>query len=243
MNTMGTQTGTIAGWIRVNGGERLSAALTIEQDVRQEWTGLPKSDPAWTFTDSNGHFHAYDLDGDTSHYPTLRAKTEVRACDNSDHDHECDGVHITHWHCQICDEEVEPGSIPGPHSFLIEGPKDWRIEVDGRVEPAREQVLIQFAPTGGENEFFGVAVAMHPRGWMPDGGSEPRFTTVVRGAGPLGRRAAATAPRCTCDLIDVSPSPHEPAFVRGRSNGCVVHPESPGYAAKVEEAKRQARRP
>lgn len=235
-----TQTGTIAGWISVNGGERLPAALTIEQDVRQEWTGLPKPDPAWTFTDSNGHFHAYDLEDDTNRYPTLQAKTEVLPCDNSDHDYECDGVHVTHWHCQICDEEVEPGSIPGPHPFLIEGPKDWRIEVDGRVEPAREKIAIQFSSADGTREYFGIAVAMQSRGWMPEGGNEPRFTTVVRGAGgPLGRRAGAAPKECVCNLIDVSTLPGHIAFIRGESNGCLVHPDP--RQAEIDEAKRRAR--
>jgi hypothetical protein len=57
-------------------------------------------------------------------------------------------------------------------------------------------------------------------------------------------------PQCTCDLIDVS-TRTEPAFVRGFSRGCTVHPpteyERKAIAAEkarqdaIEEAKRQAR--
>ena len=46
---------------------------------------------------------------------------------------------------------------------------------------------------------------------------------------------------CGCDLIDVSEPAGPPSYVRGRSNGCLTHPESPDWALLDAEARRKAR--
>ena len=56
---------------------------------------------------------------------------------------------------------------------------------------------------------------------------------------------------CTCDLVEISTLLGEPAFVRGWSRGCVVHPageyeqrimaEQAEWDAKVKAAEQAAR--
>jgi hypothetical protein len=68
-------------------------------------------DPAWTFTDSAGHFHAYDSDGKL---PTLSAVLTHVDCDGS-----CggicdgDGYSRTERQCPLCDEYVVPATRRG----------------------------------------------------------------------------------------------------------------------------------
>jgi hypothetical protein len=46
---------------------------------------------------------------------------------------------------------------------------------------------------------------------------------------------------CVCDLIDTSLAGGPPSYTRGRSNGCLVHPESPDWQRLDVEARRKAR--
>lgn len=46
---------------------------------------------------------------------------------------------------------------------------------------------------------------------------------------------------CCCDLIDTSLPGGPPSYVRGQSNGCLVHPESPDWQRLDAEARRKAR--
>lgn len=52
---------------------------------------------------------------------------------------------------------------------------------------------------------------------------------------------AVDAGGCCCDLIDIRPLGGPPAYARGRSNGCLVHPDSPDEQALDAEARRKAR--
>lgn len=51
--------------------------------------------------------------------------------------------------------------------------------------------------------------------------------------------AAPVRPECQCDLIDTSVLGSEPSFVRGKSNGCLRHPDPRDVL--VAEARRKAR--
>jgi hypothetical protein len=183
----------------INGGPGYPCQVNIEHDLKVEWSSSPKADESWSFTDAAGHFHAYDQSTDKyalDHYPTLLTKRERVACDHSDHDPDCDGADIFHYHCRICDEEIMPGLIPGPHSFVIPGRKQWYAKLTVPVADLNglgEQVSFRMADLdgaleAGENaELFGVA-----RVDRMEVGSDGRATLDLVGIGPLGRRAVRT---------------------------------------------------
>lgn len=50
--------------------------------------------------------------------------------------------------------------------------------------------------------------------------------------------SALAAEQCVCYLIEVG-TPERPEFIRGESNGCLVHPDP--RRVTIEEAKRRAR--
>jgi hypothetical protein len=98
-------------------------------EIRTEFidvtSNLPQPDPAWTFTDTAGHAHAYAADG-ADHYPTLISKYgEVEWCN------ECEDTHADYlgMFCRQCDEKIRPGTrtvfgrqyIRGRQEALIDG--------------------------------------------------------------------------------------------------------------------------
>lgn len=180
-------TGT--GWINGEGG--WPCQLRTETDRIDVSTNLPKADANWSFVDSNGHFHAYNqrADDGRNRYPTLYERTEVRTCDNADHDHECDGAHITHWHCAVCDEEVKPGKIPGPHYEYMDGLTSWQARIQVPAEHAlemvnaRDRVIVRVA--NDTSEVFGVGVVLGD--FTMTSGDQYVAVTIVCG-GPLGAR-------------------------------------------------------
>lgn len=150
---------TCWGTARIDESFSIPGRLFLEQQVDRMSTRGPKPDPAWTFVDSNRHFHARSGDS----WPRLRSKEVKVPCDGS-----CGGVcegqgyGRTEWSCRICGEVIEPGLIPGPHDIFVPGPKSWRVEVEGFAAgvPAFDvrEVSIRFDADGPqEGGFFGVA--------------------------------------------------------------------------------------
>lgn len=172
----------IVGTAFINNGPPVPAKLRIEQETRIEHTNLPQPNPAWTFVDASGHFHAYDR---AEELPTLEAKTEQAPCDGS-----CGGVcqgegyTVTHWLCRICGEEVKPGTLAGPHSFPIRGRMSWSLDIPHLTDldaPLDGEVSVRFETTGATH--FGVAVVTSFEA------SDDRLSAGLRGAGPLGQSA------------------------------------------------------
>jgi hypothetical protein len=91
----------------------------------------PREDPAWTFTDANGHAHA-TADG----YPSL-----VWIVDEEDYVVFEDGYPEEypgsgHYECRECGEHIQPGMRgPSPYREFIPGPCYY--ELDG--EPITEE--------------------------------------------------------------------------------------------------------
>lgn len=175
--------GTLAGMASINGGEPIAAQLRITQERIDISTRGPKADPKWTFTDAAGHFHARSDD----ELPTLIARPVHVPCDGS-----CGGIcggegtEVIRYHCRICEEEIKPGQIPGPHYAIMAGRVDWEIAVQTMVD-GRGEVSVVFRT--GQDGYFGVAVPneMHvERG--PDGHVQGR--TMLHGATMLGRMVA-----------------------------------------------------
>jgi hypothetical protein len=176
----------------INGGPGYPCQVNIEHDSKVEWSSSPKADESWSFTDVTGHFHAYDQSTDKygDRYPTLLSRRERVACDHSDHDPDCDGADIFHYHCRICDEEITPGLIPGPHSFVVPGRSQWyaklTVPVDDLTGLGGEQVSFRME-AGEDAELFGIALVDRM-----EVGSDGRATLDLLGMGPLGRRAVRT---------------------------------------------------
>jgi hypothetical protein len=150
-------------------------------DQHQEWQNVdvmgPVPDPKWEHIDTNGHYHARDLDEKT--YPTLTTRMEHIDCDGSCGG-TCDdeGFTVVRYHCAVCDEEVKPGLIDGPHSLTLPGLKSWSATVEGPSLPAKVSVKVEV----GDEIWFGVAMVTET---SFDAGI---YKTTLVGVSPLGRR-------------------------------------------------------
>lgn len=93
----------------VNGVGLYSVTMHSESPYETYDSDVP--DPAWTFTDAAGHFHAYDSDGKL---PTLNMVATHLDCDGT-----CggvcdgDGYSRTDYQCLLCDEYVVPATRTG----------------------------------------------------------------------------------------------------------------------------------
>lgn len=176
---------TITGEVHINDGPAMSATLTITQEIITQWSALPRPDTRWTAVDSNGHFHAYDQSDDNSdRYPTLNRRVEVVSCTDEEHDIDCEGGNITHYHCRICDEELKPGILHGEHSFTIPGMKTWDVvamdDLPSKLDRGQVSVRFVHGDARQTRELFGVGLV-------------DVFDNRITGFGPLGRRIARTA--------------------------------------------------
>lgn len=179
--------------VHINDGPGWPGQLRIEVERIDVSTNLPKPDEGWSFVDAAGHFHAWYERKDP--WPTLRKRIEVVPCTFAEHDHDCEGANITHWHCLICDEEIEPRMIFGPHHESMAGPMSWEVQVSVPVEAVNalldQKVSVRIE--GGTHEAWGVAQVLRQFSYTS---GEPSITLTMVGASPLGRRTArATAAR------------------------------------------------
>lgn len=171
----------------VNDGPGWPGQLRIEYERIDVSSSSPKVDRGWSFVDSAGHFHAAQEDK-TRPWPTLRERIEVIPCDHEDHDEDCDGANIHHLHCLICDEEIKPGMIPGPHHETIPGPMSWTAKVSVPVEQANalmsdRRVSLRFE--SGTVEAWGVAEV---GGNVSYTSGQTFIDLELRGASALGQR-------------------------------------------------------
>lgn len=168
--------------IFIDGEGPFAGDLEQHRDVETVSTMCPAPDPKWEQVDSNGHYHARNADEDD--YPTLKIHVERVECDGS-----CGGVcegegfTVTHYHCQVCDEEIEPGTIPGPHVLSMPGLASWQVTV--RSTRTLDGTVSVRVVANESTTLFGVATAS---GWESDGFG--LVTTTLVGVSPLGRRQA-----------------------------------------------------
>lgn len=174
----------------INEGPRAAGQIIVDRSVEMVTSLSPQPDKNWTVVDGAGHFHAYDQTaGALDHYPTLLTRVEVVPCTDAEHDDDCDGANITHFHCRICDEEVHPGLIPGPHTTALPGRTEWSAKVAVSADEAAalhgtKPVSLRADTSGGH--VFGIA---HVVGVQIS--SDDRGTVELVGASPLGRTNAA----------------------------------------------------
>src|SRR5574342_38690 len=146
----------------VNGRLVRSWQVIVEREMHVEYSMGPKADELWSCTDAARHFHAYDRSDTREHYPTLLTRVEVVPCDHAEHDPDCDGANVTHSHCRICDEEVTPGLIPGPHSIPVAGLWSWEAKVTMPADeavPLVDTIVSLRLESGDGSEMFGHALA------------------------------------------------------------------------------------
>lgn len=173
----------------INGGPPLSCQIIIDHQVEMVTSLGSKPDPNWSFTDAAGHFHAYDQTPGMD-YPTLRRRIEVVPCYEPDHGEDCDGASITHLHCVICDEEIEPGLISGPHTEGLPGRTSWSAKVTMPPDEAfgLPEVVSLCAEFGNHGTVFGLAAVEATTV------SGDRATVELVGTTPLGRTRNPNAP-------------------------------------------------
>lgn len=143
--------------IIINDGDTYRGEYVIEQDVEIVRSDIAtKPDPKWTFTDDQGHFHAFTAEGGL---PTLRDEIVDVPCDGS-----CGGVcdgegyTIIKHACRICGQEIEPGRIPDPYSE-IPGRKSAAVTVRSSVplDHRGEEVTVRATGPDGR-EMIGVGI-------------------------------------------------------------------------------------
>jgi hypothetical protein len=182
MNGMGTF-GTAE--ITVNNGQPMHGRLNIEHQII-DVTSSTATKPAmsWTVIDDQGHFHAYDNQGEL---PTLVEHIRHVDCDEWHdflrEDTECEGYSIAEYFCAICDQQIEPERVPDTGQKSIPGRMSWEVQ----IQPEQEitgKVTVRIA--NGDKTLFGVADA-RTDAWSsgPDGVA---LTTRLTGIGPLGER-------------------------------------------------------
>lgn len=108
------------------GTMRLDDGTTI-QLVGVEWVAPEVQyldeqvpDPAWEYTDTNGHAHRWwwaggQRQGDhkAAQTPTLALATRHVDCDGACWNFDCDGYDVVYRTCIVCGDEVEPGTRAG----------------------------------------------------------------------------------------------------------------------------------
>ena len=169
---LGTFHGT--GWL--NEGSPMSGTLKVWQERIDISTDLPKPDPAWTFVDAAGHFHARSGDS----YPTLSEKLIDVPCDGTCGNWDCDGSTLTEWSCVLCSEVVKPGKIAGPHYESMPGRYDWSAALEGSSTPELERL----AMGGGFSDRFVLRFnAVSPEPWTFFGVVGANGGTISGGVG------------------------------------------------------------
>lgn len=161
------------GAAHAEGWDAVRCELVVEQQMETYTTDQPRLDPNWTFRDSRGHEHAADGDD----LPTLLPWSEEMPC-NGLCGGTCggEGYFETTWWCRLCGERVKPGTIAGPHTFVVPGMKSWHATVHGGA-PSRDEFEVQIETEQGW--FAGKAVVS---GMTFDGRAA---TTTIIGTGAL----------------------------------------------------------
>lgn len=162
--------------------QRVAGVLEVANDVHTEQVLGDSPDPKWTFVDARGHFHAHDEKG-LIH--TVERERERVGCDGACGG-QCggEGSTVTHLLCLICQEEIFPGMIPGPHEVVVGTTSRWTLRVRGFQPPSGMAMVSVRVEADGWPTRFGVAAVgtMH-------GDEDGLWQGELVGAGPLSRMA------------------------------------------------------
>lgn len=97
--------------------------LTIETEMIEVTSMLPRLDPHWKFVDQAGHEHHADGTKYQVEYPTLDVREREYYC------YQCLDLHTeSSWVCKLCSEVIEPGTTgPSPIREFIPGMTTYRM--------------------------------------------------------------------------------------------------------------------
>lgn len=189
-------TGTAHVTAFVNGIPVICRVIDIDRECIDTSTNLPKADPRWSHTDAAGHYHAYSSVEDGLRYPTLKIRVERIPCTIPEHGTDCEGSNITHWHCRICDVEITPRTIPGPHHESVPGRTTWSARLRVPSESLSTiKGLVSLRVTMADVEYFGTGLASCRR--FESG--QPYVDVDITGTSPLGQRQAVYDGASACD--------------------------------------------
>lgn len=176
--------------VSINGGELRPCDLRVEREMINVSTlTASRPDMSWTFVDAQGHFHAYDHEGNLPTIVYRREQIEPEAEETTDepqgndedtwdeYDDDDEGYTVTHIECGLCGEEIEPKRLADNPHKVIPGRTEFTLTIRGDVPPGRFSVLVD-TPT---QVFFGFGqsigttwdgtptneVACGPMSWRP----------------------------------------------------------------------------
>jgi hypothetical protein len=172
--------------IRIDDLPATEGELHVEFDRVEVSSRSMRPDPGWEFVDAAGHYHAWAGKEKDYTLPTLVQKVERVPFEYPDEDDESEDYEIRHYHCMICDEQIEPGLVAPPlYREFAQGRMSWRVVVPVHV-PIRQRASVRVSV--GEKLYFGVGVASEGT-YVSDG----RARTTIIGASELGERKAPAA--------------------------------------------------
>lgn len=180
----------------IDDGPVLPAEVEIDQQYETVYSDTATTpDPAWTYVDPTGHFHAYATSGSL---PTLTATGRHVPCDgvHTFPIENCDGYDVIDYTCRICRAPVEPGRVR-QESVTIPAGRTWLVRVRrpargaSRTYPIGQEVTVRFVL--GDALYFGIAVATSEWNAEHRGGVTEVVTTLT-GIGELGMRVVPRIP-------------------------------------------------
>lgn len=165
----------------------------VTAETRIDWTtdmwdirsAMPVPDPAWRFTDGQGHRHYYR--SPRNPYPSLRSVVDAYGYDE-------DGERYTsrsHWECRVCGEWVTPGTKVETDKTFVPGLRAWRaVAVVQPATTALELDILNAVQTG-ECCRFVFQSGVSGEGIVTEvfAATDGPFTVTIQGTGPLTRMA------------------------------------------------------
>lgn len=115
-----------------------NAAVYIDMDITRPVTVPNPPDHTWTFTDANGHFHAYNANGTL---PTLDAESNGNG---------------PSYYCKVCRLPITPAVLNTPADMPVTIHPPWATRVTLNSLPVLERVVVRAQPAG-QPTHFGVA--------------------------------------------------------------------------------------
>jgi hypothetical protein len=95
-------------------------------------------DPSWSYVDSSGHFHAWNVNAKPSRIFTAEEKFITRTSLGCGEDAYEEWTESLGWFCTLCGDQIEnPRRIqdPSPQQRYLPGLRSWNIEFEEIYEP------------------------------------------------------------------------------------------------------------
>jgi len=168
--------------VSVNNAEPVPGEMCVDHEwIDASAATASKPDPRWFVVDQLGHYHAFDND---DNLPTLKPVSVDVPC-NGCGDNGCEGYTVTEYHCELCDEVVEPRYMCADPHRVIPGRTSWQVVVYGGPNRNLGERVSLRVDRDGKTIAFGFGQSAG-RGFVV--GEIPRVTYQCW---PMARRAVA----------------------------------------------------